>query len=380
MNDENITPEKTKQLEAKVAKMMAQLGADDDEKEKSFEINKPQYGEDASTSKNMLEPRGQNNRVPPTERGGALRRKKRPTADEEEEHKRQAQELIARMKDADENDREANRNKRPAIKKLIILEEIAKELRRLPIQYFFLDYNGCSVLANWLEPLPDGTYPNNRIVSEILQLVDGLQIDAEFLASSKNLGRIVKVYANNQANQPKEVALAKSIMDKWGRMVFGISTTYKETGQGAGGEDPEEMDEYYEEEAAGRSGLDKYKRFKKRLTKMQEEQALEISEEEEGEEELSKDEIKRRRQEKIKRKLKDGQGNAAAQITKGREGIVMPQRNAFDFVEQPRIMNVDGGMAHQSKGQEKLRKVMNSIKRLSRVNFTNKNFQTVKAD
>ena len=151
------------------------------------------------------------------------------------------------------------------------MEEIAKELRRLPIQYFFLDYNGCSVLANWLEPLPDGTYPNNRIVSEILQLVDGLQIDAEFLASSKNLGRIVKVYANNQANQPKEVSLAKSIMDKWGRMVFGISTTYKETGQGAGGEDPEEMDEYYEEDAVGRSGLDKYKRFKKRLTKMQEE-------------------------------------------------------------------------------------------------------------
>ena len=175
MNDENITPEKTRQLEAKVAKMMAQLGADDDEKEKSFE-NRPQaqYGEDASTSKNILEPRGQRNNQGAAERGGASRRKKRPTADEEEEHKRQAQELISRMKEADELDREANRNKRPAIKKLIILEEIAKELRRLPIQYFFLDYNGCSVLASWLEPLPDGTYPNNRIVSEILQLVDGL--------------------------------------------------------------------------------------------------------------------------------------------------------------------------------------------------------------
>ena len=60
-------------------------------------------------------------------------------------------------------------------------------------------------------------------------------------------------------------------MDKWGRMVFGISTTYKETGQGASGEDPEEMDEYYEEDAVNRGGLDKYKRFKKRLTKMQEE-------------------------------------------------------------------------------------------------------------
>lgn len=302
MNDKDITTEKFQQLERKVTKMMKLVGGEEDEDEDidDFEQKERSSGNRGAVASKGANHRGKGSRAGDmTARGipknaddstmnpnqqqhhgmaatsHSLRRKKKPTADEEEEHKKQAQELIARMREADENDREANSKKRPAIKKLIILEEIAKELRRLPIQYFFLDYNGCSVLANWLEPLPDGTYPNNRIVSEILQLIDGLQIDAEFLASSKNLGRIVKVYANNQANQPKEVSLAKSIMDKWGRMVFGISTTYKELGQGAGGaEDPEEMDEYYDEEggAGGRAaGLDKYKRFKKKLTKMQEE-------------------------------------------------------------------------------------------------------------
>ena len=36
MNDENITPEKTMKLEKELEDMMAQLGGDDDEKEKSY--------------------------------------------------------------------------------------------------------------------------------------------------------------------------------------------------------------------------------------------------------------------------------------------------------------------------------------------------------
>ena len=66
-------------------------------------------------------------------------------------------------------------------------------------------------------------------------------------------------------------------------------------------------------------------------------------------------------------------------------GIIMPTRNAFDFVEKPRahedesMRSAGVGMA-QSKGHEKIKKVMNGIKRLSKTSIVNRRMQTVKAD
>ena len=45
----------------------------------------------------------------------------------------------------------------------------------------FIDVGGCNALADWLYPLPDGTYPNVKVVQEILQVVDTLHIDANYL-------------------------------------------------------------------------------------------------------------------------------------------------------------------------------------------------------
>ena len=48
--------------------------------------------------------------------------------------------------------------------------------------------------------------------------------------NARKLGRVIKVYANDKANMPQVAGLAKTIMDKWSRMVFGISTTYIDRG------------------------------------------------------------------------------------------------------------------------------------------------------
>jgi len=63
----------------------------------------------------------------------------------------------------------------------------------------------------------------------------------------------------------------------------------------------------------------------------------------------------------------------------------MPSRNAFDFVEKPRQQEdfdqrgAGSSMIH-SKGHEKIKKVMNGIKRLSKTNLVNRRMQTVKSD
>ena len=67
----------------------------------------------------------------------------------------------------------------------------------------------------------------------------------------------------------------------------------------------------------------------------------------------------------------------ANEITRGAKGIIMPQRNAFDFVEKPRQQEdfnsreLASSQMH-SKGHEKIKKVMNGIKRQSKTNLTNR--------
>ena len=66
----------------------------------------------------------------------------------------------------------------------------------------FLENGGCGLLGQWLESLPDGTYPNVTVIQEILQTIDLLDIGPEELQTDKNLGRIVKLYARNVPNMP----------------------------------------------------------------------------------------------------------------------------------------------------------------------------------
>lgn len=65
------------------------------------------------------------------------------------------------------------------------------------------------------------------MVKEILHCIDTLPIHPDNLIESRNLGRIVKHYASGKAGIPQVQGMAKSIMDKWSRMVFGINTSYE---------------------------------------------------------------------------------------------------------------------------------------------------------
>ena len=99
----------------------------------------------------------------------AVKEKRKRKDDMNDDTKKEvAEKLIIMMNKAVNDDNEANQLKRPALQKLLNLDHAIKELRRIPIQEFFLDSNGCNSLAGWIYPLPDGTYPNVRVVQEIL--------------------------------------------------------------------------------------------------------------------------------------------------------------------------------------------------------------------
>ena len=85
-----------------------------------------------------------------------------------------------------------------------MLSRIEDTLRKINVQEEFLHQNGCQRLADWMKPMPDKTYPNQKIVSCILGCVDRLSITKEYLSES-DLERVLELYkdgiAGNGYNQ-----------------------------------------------------------------------------------------------------------------------------------------------------------------------------------
>ena len=50
------------------------------------------------------------------------------------------------------------------MRKLLMAKEVYEALRKINIQESFLEQGGGRVLAEWLDMLPDGTFPNFNLV------------------------------------------------------------------------------------------------------------------------------------------------------------------------------------------------------------------------
>jgi hypothetical protein len=69
--------------------------------------------------------------------------------------------------------------KKPAFKRFTLLNKIQNYLKNNKVSDCFLSTNGggCSILALWLNKLPDDSYPNPKIVSCILDIVERMNIN-----------------------------------------------------------------------------------------------------------------------------------------------------------------------------------------------------------
>lgn len=161
--------------------------------------------------------------------------------------------------------------------------------------------------------MPDGTFPNINLVEGVLNCIDSLQISPDDLEET-NLEEIVQYYAKGITKMPTVKRLAKQILDKWNRMIFKIRVSY----------DPEgNYDQGYQE-------------FSKKIQEMKggqvqsKKEQLDNDEGDEEEDEFDDNYHGRKRQPQV---------NEGNQIMRGRVGIIMPDKNAFDFTARPREGN-----------------------------------------
>jgi transcription factor SPN1 len=104
------------------------------------------------------------------------------------------------MEDAVDLDRESNKQGKPAIRRLLMANEVYSTLRKLNIQEEFAE-KGCDILAEWLDMMPDGTFPSYNLVKGVLECIDTLSIDKQTLENSK-LVKIIQYYAEGIAKVP----------------------------------------------------------------------------------------------------------------------------------------------------------------------------------
>lgn len=108
--------------------------------------------------------------------------KKKNKKDEDEVLKQetidlQVIELIEKMRMALEQDKLSNRQSKPAFERLKMLKFIDIILQKFDVCETFLEKDGLTILAEWLEQMPDQTFPNQKIVMTILNCLDRLVLD-----------------------------------------------------------------------------------------------------------------------------------------------------------------------------------------------------------
>lgn len=130
--------------------------------------------------------------------------------------------VIDLLHDAAEQDREANRARKPAMAKMMALEKVLHELKKPGVVESFVINNGASALKEWFDRLPDGSCPNARLTEELLKLVDRMPLTKAHMIESR-LGQSIADVWRSRDQPYSNRQRAKGLVDEWVRDTFGIS-------------------------------------------------------------------------------------------------------------------------------------------------------------
>ena len=138
------------------------------------------------------------------------------------------------------------------------------------------------------------------------------------------MAQVVQCYAEGLTGMPDAKKMAKRIIDKWSRIIYEISSNYDA------------------------DGFDRnYRSLQNKLSSMKQ----------------------------------TPPSSQDARITRSRIGIILPERNAFDFIERPeRRETTERKKAGEENGKAKLQKTLLQLKRSNTKGTGNKSMATVKID
>lgn len=129
------------------------------------------------------------------------------------------------MTKAYEKDIANNKQGKPALEKLKLMDRIGKKLKHHRFASIFLDSNGLDVINNFISMLPDGSWPLSTLRSKILKIIYRLPATIDHLRSTR-LGRTLALLQSSRKEFPNNKKMIQSIKDKWSRIICTIPVDY----------------------------------------------------------------------------------------------------------------------------------------------------------
>lgn len=128
--------------------------------------------------------------------------------------KKRAEEILREMEEASDKDRDLNAEGKPALHKLLLIDEVYNKLLNRKAHEELLDAGLLSALRRWLEPLPDNSLPDEETKKKVLGILLHLSPCKEHLLES-GVGRIVLFYSKNPYELRPIKQIARQLVLKW---------------------------------------------------------------------------------------------------------------------------------------------------------------------
>jgi len=135
-------------------------------------------------------------------------------------------ELVDAMNEAANEDRNANIDRRPAIRKRKMLSAVKATLLRADLFEAMIDNGMMSALSEWLAPLPDKSLPALEVRSTLLKILESYpQIDQSTLKQS-GLGKAVMFLFKHPKETRENKTIAAKLIREWSKHIFQVGDDY----------------------------------------------------------------------------------------------------------------------------------------------------------
>mmetsp|Transcript_20426 Transcript_20426/g.37216 ORF Transcript_20426/g.37216 Transcript_20426/m.37216 type:complete len:569 (-) Transcript_20426:195-1901(-) len=147
------------------------------------------------------------------------KKEKKSVNDLEEE----ATEFLKEMDAAADADATSIAKRRPAVKRLAMLQKVMDTLAKKDLVRVMLDQDLLSVCKRWVQPLPNGSLGNvtlrRRIIEAICMMTGENGINAEHLKRS-GFGKVVMTLYMHKNETPEMKKMLKGAIEQWSRPIF----------------------------------------------------------------------------------------------------------------------------------------------------------------
>eukprot|EP01112_Ceratiomyxa_fruticulosa_P021075 TRINITY_DN7333_c0_g7_i1.p1 TRINITY_DN7333_c0_g7~~TRINITY_DN7333_c0_g7_i1.p1 ORF type:complete len:503 (+),score=148.23 TRINITY_DN7333_c0_g7_i1:235-1743(+) len=118
----------------------------------------------------------------------------------------------------------------PALNKITILKEIKTMLSKRQLWEELVHQGVLKSIKMWLDPLPDKSWPSLDIRTALFESLALLPVGEDSLRES-GVGKNVMLYYKSPKETLANKKLARALIEKWSRPIFGLSSRYEDLEQ-----------------------------------------------------------------------------------------------------------------------------------------------------